>query len=332
MDNKIYVRLKKIIKEYILPILIIVFFIFILTIKLPWSIYAPGGLIDVSERINSDKIGKNYFLTYVSFIEGTIPSLALAYILPSWDIVSNDDIKLEDEEIADANRRDRIYLKESVSNAIYVSYTKAGLTPNVVKYHAYVTYVYESSNTELKVGDEILSYDGADFVSFDLLNDYIKTKNIGDKVRVRVIRDEKTKELEIEVRDINGEAKLGISLAMVNEYENTPDLEYTTKSSESGSSGGLMMTLALYDILTDEDIARGRKISGTGTISLDGTVGEISGVKYKLAGAVKKKADIFIAPKDNYEEAINLKKENNYNIEIIEAIDFNQVINALREN
>jgi len=69
---------------------------------------------------------------------------------------------------------------------------------------------------------------------------------------------------------------------------------------------------------------------GTGTISLDGTVGEIAGVKYKLAGAVRKKADVFLVPSKNYEEAIKLKEKNNYDITIIEASNFSEVIEALK--
>ena len=61
------------------------------------------------------------------------------------------------------------------------------------------------------------------------------------------------------------------------EYDTDPSINIETKSSESGSSGGLMLTLAIYDLITEDDIAAGRTIVGTGTISVDGTVGEIDG-------------------------------------------------------
>ena len=62
-----------------------------MTVRLPWSIYAPGGTIDVRERMTGDIKDKegSLYLTYVSFIEGTIPTLLLANILPEWDIISN---------------------------------------------------------------------------------------------------------------------------------------------------------------------------------------------------------------------------------------------------
>ena len=91
-----------------------------------------------------------------------------------------------------------------------------------------------------------------------------------------------------------------------------------------------MCALDIYNKITDFDLTRGRKISGTGSIDEDGVVGSIDGVKYKLIGAVKDKSDIFIVPKDNYEEALKIKKDNNYNIEIIEADTLTNVIEKLK--
>ena len=54
--------------------------------------------------------------------------------------------------------------------------------------------------------------------------------------------------------------------------------------------------LLIYDYLTEEDITKGRTIVGTGTIDENGNVGSIGGVKYKLKGAVKNKAEIFLVP------------------------------------
>lgn len=79
-----------------------------------------------------------------------------------------------------------------------------------------------------------------------------------------------------------------------------------------------MTALSIYNMLTEEDLTKGHTIVGTGTIELDGTVGSIGGVKYKLAGAVKKKAEIFLVPAgENYEEALELQKKEQYDIQII---------------
>ena len=78
------------------------------------------------------------------------------------------------------------------------------------------------------------------------------------------------------------------------------------------------------------DLTKGDIIAGTGVIYEDGSVGSIDGVKYKLKGAVKNKAKVFIVPSENYDEAVKLKKEHNYDIEIIEADNLHNVIEKLK--
>ena len=94
-----------------------------------------------------------------------------------------------------------------------------------------------------------------------------------------------------------------------------------------------MMALSIYGNLTNQDLTNGKTIVGTGTIDIDGNVGSIGGVKYKLIGAVKNKADIFIVPNgENYDEAIKIKKEKNYKIKIIGVSTLKEAINELKTN
>jgi Lon-like protease len=71
-----------------------------------------------------------------------------------------------------------------------------------------------------------------------------------------------------------------------------------------GSSAGLMFTLTIFDLLTPEDLTGGRLIAGTGTITLDGRVGAIGGVRQKVGGAERAGAEYFLVPPNNYEEAL----------------------------
>ena len=45
---------------------------------------------------------------------------------------------------------------------------------------------------------------------------------------------------------------------------------------------------------------------------------------------IKNKAKVFIVPSENYDEAVKLKKEYNYDIEIIEADNLHNVIEKLK--
>ena len=63
-----------------------------------------------------------------------------------------------------------------------------------------------------------------------------------------------------------------------------------------GPSAGLLTALTVYDLLSPEDLAAGRHITGTGTLALGGQVGEIGGIVQKLHAAIAADADVFLAP------------------------------------
>ena len=58
---------------------------------------------------------------------------------------------------------------------------------------------------------------------------------------------------------------------------------------------------------------------------------EIGGVKYKLIGAVRNKADVFICPEENYKEAKKLAKEKDYDIIVLTGKNLEEIINKLKE-
>ena len=92
-----------------------------------------------------------------------------------------------------------------------------------------------------------------------------------------------------------------------------------------------MLTLTIYNAITGDDIIKGRNISGTGTISSDGSVGEIDGVKYKIMGAVKNNMDLVFVPSPNYEEALDVKEKYNYDIEIVKVDTFKEAVEYLKK-
>ena len=62
---------------------------------------------------------------------------------------------------------------------------------------------------------------------------------------------------------------------------------------------------------------------------INGNVGEIDGIKYKIAGAVKNKMDVILVSPYNYEEAKKVIKENNYDIELVKVSTFKEAIHYL---
>jgi PDZ domain-containing protein len=73
-----------------------------------------------------------------------------------------------------------------------------------------------------------------------------------------------------------------------------------------GPSGGLVFSIGLVELLTEQDLLQGRHIAGTGTITQRGVVGPIGGINEKIMSAKKVGATVFFAPVDNAEEISNV--------------------------
>lgn len=317
-------------KTYIVFILILSTFF----IKLDYNIYSPGGLINLNDRIETNNKYTeegSFNLTYVTARSGIIPNILLSYIIPSWDLVPTSDVKVDDESMKEVNLRNRIYLEETSYNAIIAAYKEAGKPYTVDSTDLKVTYIIDKDNNNLEVGDTIKEINGVKIDSYETLKQEKDKYKENDKLNIKVLRNNKEKECyAILKKDKNNNLTIGIYLATLKNVSTLEEVKYVFKNNESGSSRGLMCALEIYNRITDYDITKGDIIAGTGSIDENGIVGDIDGVKYKLKGAVKNKAKVFIVPSGNYDEALKLKKENNYDIELIKADNLHNVIENLK--
>ena len=332
MFAKIYEKIKEFIKENYKELIVLIVIVLLFTIKLPYSIYTPGGAVNLNDRIrveNGYETEGSFNMAYVSMVRGSIPFLLISYVIPDWDIVPASDITAEGEDMDEMLERERLYMQESMDAAIINAYQAAGEDITITRTVNEVSYLSEDSDTDLEIGDQILSVNGDEISSLDDLKNIVESLSSGTEVTLRVIRDDEERDCTAVTYDTNDGTKIGVSLLTTYEYETDPEVTITSKASEAGSSGGLMMSLAIYNQLVPEDITNGMKIVGTGTIDIEGNVGEIGGVRYKLIGAVKNDADLFICPEENYEEAMSIKEEKDYDITIISVSTFLETIEKL---
>ena len=332
MFAKIYEKIKEFIKENYKELIVLIVIVLLFTIKLPYSIYTPGGAVNLNNRIrveNGYETEGSFNMAYVSMVRGSIPFLLISYVIPDWDIVAASDITAEGEDMDEMLERERLYMQESMDAAIINAYQAAGEDITITRTVNEVSYLSEDSDTDLEIGDQILSVNGEEISSLDDLKSIVESLSSGTEVTLRVIRDDEERDCTAVTYDTNDGTKIGVSLLTTYEYETDPEVTITSKASEAGSSGGLMMSLAIYNQLVPEDITGGMKIVGTGTIDIEGNVGEIGGVRYKLIGAVKNDADLFICPEENYEEAMSVKEEKDYDITIISVSTFLETIQKL---
>lgn len=332
---KLYDKIKKFIREYYISIIIIVISTIVFLIPFPYYINAPGGLIDMSNRIKMDDayVSKGSInMAYVTELKATIPTLIVAYFKKTWDIVKIEDIKYDNQTIEEMNFRNRMLLKEAGNNAIIVAYNKLGKTAKIINQDLVITYIDEQADTDLSIGDVILEVEGFKVNTYDQLTSIVQKYEEGDTINVKVKNNNKITDKTATLYFAYDKVVIGIVLTPDITLETNPDIELVFEKSESGPSGGLMTAIAIYDSLTKKDLTRGKTIVGTGTLDINGNVGNIGGVEYKLIGAVKEKADIFLVPSgSNYEDALKLKKKNDYNITIVSIKTFDQAIDYLEK-
>lgn len=333
MLNKLYEKTIKFIKENYKSLLAIIFIIFLFNFELPYVIECPGGYINLKKRIeveNGEYASGSFGMAYVTMMKANIPFTLITFLNPNWDLVKKSDLTYSDETMQELNKKEKLYLQESIDNAIINAYKNANKEYKIIDESLYITYL-SSPDTELKEFDIIKEIDGQKITSLTELKEIINTKEVGDYLNVLVLRDNNYLTVKTIVYELNGAKKIGVNVTIDYELETNPNTTVKVKSSESGPSGGLMMSLEIYNALTPNDITKNYKIIGTGTIDNDGNVGEIGGVKYKLIGAVKKKADVFLCPKENLNEALEVAQKNNYNIKIIGVSSFLEALEELNK-
>ena len=318
--------MKNFLKENFKELLLLLILIISVSIELPYYIEAPGGTINITKRVDSNYDKKNGSLNmlYVTEYKGNIVTVLLSKIIKTWDLYDISNQQVSNETSKDIYIRNKVMLDNSINNATYVAYKAAGKNIDIKARENIIIATTKDNN--LMIGDIVLAIDDKEIEDIQTIKDYLDTVDSGKTVTVKVKRDNKEKEIPI---TLDEDKILGIMLITNYEYETEEELDIAFRSGEGGSSGGLILALAIYDKISDTDILKGRKIAGTGTIDIDGNVGEIDGIKYKIAGAVRNKMDVVLVSPYNYDEAVKVVKENHYKIDIVKVNTFDEAIEYL---
>ena len=326
-----FIKIKNFFKENYKFLLVLILIVVFFNIRLPYYIMAPGGTIDVTDRVLMDDYEKSskgsLNMLYVSEYKATPASLLLAK-LKNWDIDKNEERQVSDESAADIEKRNKIMRDNSLNIATLVAYKEAQKEITITEKRNVV--IATTIDNGLEIGDIILEADGQVCEDIETVKKIISNKEVDDDITFKIIRDDKEKLVRSKVILDNNTKVIGVVIITEYDYNKNPEVDIKFKDSESGASGGLMLSLTIYNAISGEDIIKGRNIAGTGTISVDGTVGEIDGIKYKIMGAAHDGMDIVLVPENNYEEAIRTKNTYNFDIEIVKVNTFKEAINYLK--
>lgn len=318
--------MKRFFKENYKFLLLLAFMIAVFEIELPYYIEAPGGTINLSQRIDEHYNRKNGSLNmlYVTEYKGNIVTVLLSKVIKSWDLYEIKNQQVSNEDAHDIYVRNKVMLDNSIQNATFVAYNYAGKKINITGKENVI--IATTKDNGIEIGDIVLTIDDQEVDDISTIKEYLKTKNVGDKIDIKIKRNKKEKHVEITLEE---DKLLGIIMITNYTYDTEDDLNVAFKNGEGGSSGGLILTLGIYSEITGTDLLKGRNIAGTGTIDSAGNVGEIDGIKYKIAGAVRKHMDIVLVSPYNYDEAKRVVEENNYKIKIVKVSTFEEAVEYL---
>ena len=333
MKNKIITNIKNFFdKKTIIYIITLGVFITIMLIPVDYYITIGGGTMNLDKDIkitNEKKKKGSINATYITELKGNVITYLLSYIVPNFEKEKVKNVTYKEETKENYEFREKMYFNQSINNAIYVAYTNSNKKITTKSSDLYVIYIDEFATTNLKIKDKIIEVDNTKINEASQIKEMISTKNENDEVEIKVQRDNKEIITKTKIKIIDNEKRMGVYILNDYNYEVDPKITFDFSGKQSGPSGGLMLTLSIYNKLNNTDITKGNKICGTGTIDKDGIVGEIGGVKYKVQGTKRKKCDIFLVPKENYDEAYKTIKEKNYKLKLYKVETFDEALKIL---
>ncbi|WP_442855344.1 YlbL family protein [Arthrobacter sp. B6] len=149
---------------------------------------------------------------------------------------------------------------------------------------------------KIEQGDVFASINGKPITSLSVIQDELAAGK-GAPATVVVQRAGESVTQTITPMD-NGAGRyiLGVQLKYL--FEFPFDVEISLDR-VGGPSAGLMFSLGVIDTVTPGDLTGGKHIAGTGTITPDGVVGPIGGIRQKMLGARAAGATLFLAPAGN---------------------------------
>ena len=153
----------------------------------------------------------------------------------------------------------------------------------------------------LEAGDVILSVHGQEVMTVESLRAVLADLQPGTLTAVTVQNSEthtlRDVDITLGTHPDNGGAYIGVS-GVTGRVERTllPFDVDISSGSVGGPSAGLAFTLVVLDVLTPGELTGGKRVAVTGSIHLDGSVGDVGGVPQKAVAARDAGVEMIIVP------------------------------------
>ncbi len=299
---------------------------------MPGTIEDLGEMVRVDYELNNND--KNSFFMVTIIQRGTsLMDLFYGLLNPNIDIIHQLEVIPPglDEEIYKEMMTD--WMEESQLLAKYIAMQETGFDIEMENPGIEVIDFLEESPSKgyLEEDDVIIEVEGEEIFFIDQLLAMVQDREIGDKVELKVLRNDEVKTFNIptvEHETESGKPALGIYITSLKDQNLILPIEIEIMPGEiTGPSAGIMFVIELINQLEPGDITGGKVIAGTGTINYFKEVGAIGGVKQKIVAAENAGIEYFIIPEENYAEAQNVAR----NMELIPVSTLQEVMDFLEE-
>ena len=295
---------------------------------LPGPVRSVDDLIDVTGADTYSSEGELLMTTVSVDLEVTFADWVAASFDPHATVVDRDAVT-GGESFKDLQEQQLEAMDDSKQHAQEVALSALGLAKPESD-GVRVVQLVEGAPAEdaLEPGDVIVRVAGERVATSCEVGSAIGEREPGGSVSLTVERGKRLRTFDVgtipDPQDPSSSI-IGVGLEDI-DYRFDPGVEVEFESGEvAGPSAGLMFTLALYDRLTPDDLTKGKKVAGTGTIACDGQVGPIGGIEQKIAGAEDAGAEVFLAPAGNYEAAQKAAGD----IQVVEVSNFDDALRFL---
>lgn len=275
-----------------------------------FMVIQPGAAIDLARLVHTpqDEIPRQgaFFLTAVSSQRANLLTALRALARPEADLVPTRNELPQGMDLDSYLDLMERMMEESKMVAQAVALRQAGYQVQVDSLVRIERVLPRSpARGLLQAGDALIKIDGHPIATTDELKWRLQDRSVGDEVVLLVLREGEL--LEVVVPTVSQSQApdlpvLQIIVGPYHEYDLPMAIEIDSDNIK-GSSAGLMFALEILDQLTAGELTGGRKIAGTGSLTLQGRVEAVGGVRQKVIAAGRSGADYFLVPLANEAEA-----------------------------
>jgi Lon-like protease len=312
-------------------------FLPVMIVPLPFYLERPGQTLSLGACVDvvaeDPTVAGDFLLTTINVLPATTVDAVRGIAEDDAEVVPRRQLVPPGMESDEFFSRQRELFASSADIAAGVGLTAAGYEVTTSGDGVQVARILPGTPAaeELRPGDVIRAIDGAPVEVEAQLRDAIGAATVGTALRLEVHRGGEVLQIEVAPELIQGAPVIGILPQTLHPRVNLPVEVDVATGPIGGPSAGLMIALTVYDkVLPDVDLAAGRVVAGTGSISQDGRVGPIGGVSLKVLAADARGADVFLSPLADFQRALAAVPAGS-SLRVVPVETFEQARHALLE-